>query len=359
MHKTVLLLLTLASLAAAQTPDAPIVAFQFAVSGDSRNCGDVVMPAIAAKVLKTGARFYWHLGDFRAIYMFDEDMAPPPETGLKLSTLDISTYESTAWPDFIRNQLMPFGTLPVYLAIGNHEAIPPMNRDLYIAQFADWINSDAVRAQRLADAPADHLVKTYYHWIQQGVDFITLDNATYDKFDDAQVTWLRGVLQRAAVSPQVRTVVVGMHAALPGSSAASHSMNNWAQGDKSGREVYQQLWNLQQSSGKKVYVLASHSHFLLQDVYNTPDWKGRVLTGWIVGTAGAVRYRLPPNLPAAILARTDVYGFLLASVMTDGSITFSFQPVTLEELLKVNHGTRADALMKWCVEHNKSMFAPR
>src|SRR5579862_3364204 len=51
----------------------------FAVSGDSRNCGDVVMPAIAAGVIQSGASFYWHLGDFRAIYEFDEDMQHQPE----------------------------------------------------------------------------------------------------------------------------------------------------------------------------------------------------------------------------------------------------------------------------------------
>ena len=356
MLKTIPLLLTLAAAAAAQ--DAPTVAFQFAVSGDSRNCGDIVMPAIAANVLSTPARFYWHLGDFRAIYTFDEDLVPPPATGLKPAPLTISGYESMAWPDFIRRQLTPFGALPVYLAIGNHEAIPPMSRDLYIAQFADWINSDVIRTQRLNDLPTDHLVKTYYHWIQQGVDFITLDNATSDKFDDAQLTWLRGVLQRAVASPQVRTIVVGMHAALPGSTGASHSMNNWAQGDKSGRDVYQQLWNAQQASGKKVYLLASHSHFLLEDVYNTPDWQGRVLPGWIVGTAGAVRYRLPNHLPSGIQARTDVYGFLLASVLTDGTLTFQFHEVKLDDLRQADHGTHPDAVIKWCAEHNQSLLPP-
>ena len=32
--------------------------WQFAVSGDSRDCGDVVMPAIANSVLSTQAQFY-------------------------------------------------------------------------------------------------------------------------------------------------------------------------------------------------------------------------------------------------------------------------------------------------------------
>src|SRR5712692_9579644 len=82
-------------------------AFSFAVSGDSRNCGDVVMPAIAEGVRKEGAAFYWHLGDFRAIYDFDEDFI---ERHPKTSILD---YEDAAWKDFIAEQLDSFGDLPV------------------------------------------------------------------------------------------------------------------------------------------------------------------------------------------------------------------------------------------------------
>ncbi|MGC1169815.1 MAG: hypothetical protein WA886_12990, partial [Candidatus Acidiferrales bacterium] len=58
------------------TNDAP---WSFAVSGDSRNCGDVVMPAIAAGVLKDNASFYWHLGDFRKNSDFDEDIQHQPD----------------------------------------------------------------------------------------------------------------------------------------------------------------------------------------------------------------------------------------------------------------------------------------
>jgi len=71
---------------AAQTAAGP---WKFAISGDSRNCGDIVMPAIAAGVTHDGASFYWHLGDFRAIYTFDEDLEKP---------LNIITYETTACP---------------------------------------------------------------------------------------------------------------------------------------------------------------------------------------------------------------------------------------------------------------------
>jgi hypothetical protein len=48
-------------------------AWTFAVSGDSRNCGDVVMPSIAADAAKNNVAFYWYLGDLRAIYAVDED----------------------------------------------------------------------------------------------------------------------------------------------------------------------------------------------------------------------------------------------------------------------------------------------
>src|SRR6478609_12148755 len=53
--------------------------WNFAVSGDSRNCGDVVMPSIAASATKNKAAFYWHLGDLRAIYGIDEDYQASPE----------------------------------------------------------------------------------------------------------------------------------------------------------------------------------------------------------------------------------------------------------------------------------------
>ena len=72
--------------------------WQFAVSGDSRDCGDVVMPAIANSIATTQAQFYWHLGDFRKIYDFDEDMQATQPAN---KPMNISDYESAAWPDFI------------------------------------------------------------------------------------------------------------------------------------------------------------------------------------------------------------------------------------------------------------------
>ena len=158
--------------------------WKFAVSGDSRNCGDIVMPAIAQQVRGDGAAFYWHLGDYRLMSNFDQDYRQI------YPTATIDDYLANAWPDFIQHQMKPFGDLPVFLGIGNHELVTPKTRPQYIAQFADWLDRPVIRQQRLADNPDDHLVKTYYHWIERGVDFITMDNASPDMFDDDQMTWL-------------------------------------------------------------------------------------------------------------------------------------------------------------------------
>jgi hypothetical protein len=319
----------------------PAGAWKFAVSGDSRNCGDVVMPAIAAGVLHDGANFYWHLGDFRAIYTFDEDLMKP---------LNIITYETTAWPDFIAHQLAPFGNLPIYLTPGNHETIPPATRDAYLLQFADWLATPTLRQQRLADDPADHALRTYYHWVQRNVDFIALDNASHDEFDDAQLKWFHAILKRDEANDGIRAIVVGMHAALPGSFGGDHSMNDWPQGKTSGRDVYEALWHAQNAAHKHVYIIASHSHFYMPDVYRTDEWKGKVIPGWIVGTAGAVRYRLPANAPPA--AMTDVYGYLVATAQPNGAIDFAFQKVTIDDLKRASPD-RPEALLRWCVEQNK------
>src|ERR1700738_4761324 len=109
--------------------------WRFAVGGDSRNCGDVVMPAVAAGARAAQASFYWHLGDFRAIYDFDQDLVAARRATSR--PLTISDYLRTAWDDFIESQLSPFGSIPVYLAIGNHETISPKTRAEYLIQFAD------------------------------------------------------------------------------------------------------------------------------------------------------------------------------------------------------------------------------
>jgi hypothetical protein len=336
----------------AQQP--PSVPFKFAVSGDSRNCGDVVMPAIASGVRRDSAEFYWHLGDFRAIYKFDEDIVPPPNLDLPAPPMTISLYETTAWQDFIAHQMKPFGNLPVFLGIGNHETIPPATREAWLIQFADWLNAPAIRSQRLKDDPSDHKLHAYYHWTRGNIDFITLDNASPDQFNDAQMHWVSSVLQRDQASAEIRTIVVGMHEALPGSISESHSMTESAQGVKSGREVYEMLWHAHNAAHKRVYVLASHSHFYMENIFDTPAWKDKVLPGWITGTAGALRYRLPAAAGPSQKAMTDVYGYLLGTAAADGSISFTFRKLSLEDLLAANEGIPRP-LVNWCYTDNKQL----
>lgn len=353
LHATVLLaVITFSITLAAQQEPASDLAWKFAVSGDSRNCGDIVMPAIAAGVRKDGAAFYWHLGDYRAIYNFDEDYrrTHPQAT--------ISQYFAAAWPDFIQHQIVPFGDLPVFLEIGNHELIPPKTRPEYIAQFADWLDQPVLHRQRLLDNPSNHLLTTYYHWIDRGVDFISMDNASPDMFDSAQMAWFNMVLGKDAKNDSVRSVVVGMHAALPDSSSAGHSMNDSPQETVTGRKVYAQLSAFRNTTHKNVYVIASHSHFVMNDPYNTACHKGEVLPGWIVGSAGAVRYRLPADRATSTLSRTNVYGYLLGTVAPDGSITFQFREVKQSEVPASVVEEFSEDQVQWCFEQNKSDYRP-
>jgi len=330
--------------------------WRFAVSGDSRNCGDVVMPAIAKGVAADSAQFYWHLGDFRALADFDQDMLGRASGG----KLTVNAYLNTAWDDFIQNQIAPFGNLPVFLAIGNHELEATRSRGDYITQFADWLDTPLLQKQRLADDPKDHKLKTYYHWIHGSIDFIALDNASHDQFTPAQIAWFEGVLKRAASNPETKTVVVGMHAALPDSLSLGHSMNEWAEGIESGRRVYHDLLALKNDSHKNVYILGSHSHFFMENVFNT-DYilsHGGVLPGWIVGTAGAVRYRLPREAGQARVAKTDVYGYLLGTVHADGIIDFTFREVTQKDVPSSVQQRLQAATIEQCFTGNKSDFQP-
>src|SRR5262249_16632922 len=146
------------------------VKWTFAVSGDSRNCGDVIMPAIAASARTNTAAFYWHLGDLRATSFIDEDYLHEPEHRDPVPPKTF--YDRTEWDVFSQSQLNFFGWIPVYVGIGNHETYPPKSREQFIIQFADWLNTPVLREQRLADNPNDHALKSFFHWVKDGIDFI-------------------------------------------------------------------------------------------------------------------------------------------------------------------------------------------
>jgi hypothetical protein len=332
--------------------------WKFAVSGDSRNCGDVVMPAIAQGVKQTGAAFYWHLGDLRAIYDVDEDIRQQPEHLLK--PLTKSEYLDMAWNDFIQNQIAPFGTVPFYLGIGNHETIAPRDHAAFLAQFRSQLDLPNLRAQRLLDDPTDLEPKTYYHWIERGVDFINLDNATQYQFDPDQVAWFEKTLGSDSASVRIHTIVVGMHEALPESLSKGHSMDQSEGGTQSGLRVYADLLNVQNKNHKRVYVLASHSHYFMDGTFNTDYWRthGGILPGWIVGTAGAVRYALPPDADQAHAALTNVYGFLTGTVSSDGRIRFDFERLNESDIPEAITARYTADFVHWCFDKNSQAPAP-
>ena len=331
-----------------------VKSWQFVFSGDSRNCGDVVMPTIAQDMEKTKAEFYWHLGDLRAVSDFDEDILN--RAGAKRPS--INAYENGTWDDMIENQINKF-KVPFFLGIGNHETAYPKTRADYLIQFADWLNMPVLRDQRLKDDPKDHKLRSYFHWQKGGVDFIYLDNATIDQFDAAQMVWFNKVMNRADADPAITTIVVGMHEALPDSLSYDHSMSDYGNGERSGRAVYRRLLTSQNQAKKSVYVLASHSHFVMDNIYNSEYWKanGGVLPGWIVGTAGAVRYKLPKDAEKySPIAKTNVYGYMLATVnpkgQPAGSIKFDFHELKETDVpadVNTKFGTE---LVHWCFEKN-------
>ncbi|HSY49231.1 MAG TPA: hypothetical protein VLC46_10505 [Thermoanaerobaculia bacterium] len=329
-----IILFPIFALAQPAPPPAPDATWRFAIAGDSRNCGDVIMPAIADGAKNDGAKFYWHLGDWRAIYNFDEDTS---QAAVMAGTpLQVQGYLKGAFKDAIDNQVKAFDDrgVPVWVGIGNHETTFPMSRGAFVKAFKAYLDLPAIHDQRLKDDPGDTTVRTYYHVVMNGIDFITLDNGTCDMFDDAQMSWLRKLLDRDAADPSIRTVVAGMHAALPDSRSCGHSMGNYPIQQTSGRQVYGLLLSMRDKHRKQVYVLSSHSHFVMDNVYDSDYWRanGGVLPGWIVGTSGAVRYRLPETATPGPNVRTDVYGYLLGTVSPNGSIAFAFHELTPKDI---------------------------
>jgi Calcineurin-like phosphoesterase len=327
--------------------------WRFVASGDSRNCGDVVMPAIAETAKRTQAAFFWHLGDIRWTASFDEDLQHQPEHIKK--PMSVGEYETIEWPDFIDSQIAPFGSIPFFLGIGNHEIIPPLKtREEFLLQFADWLDSPVLRTQRLKDDPRDRKLKSYFHWIDRGVSFYYLDSASAEQFDEAQVSWFEKTLAKDLADPTITTIVTGMHKALPESISAGHSMNESPTGTESGRHVYGDLLRAQNEAHKHVYVLASHSHYYMDGIFNTAYWRqnGGILPGWIVGTAGAVRYALPPNASDARGALVNTYGSLVGTVQPNGEINFQFETVEEKDVPETVVGRYGHEFVHWCFVEN-------
>jgi len=376
------LVLLLSSLGSGQFMGPPVPmpegSWRFIIAGDSRNCGDIVMPAIAANSARYTPSFYWHLGDLRAIYKIDEDMDFAAANNGEF--LSCSPYWRQAWPDFIEHQIAPFGSLPFYVGIGNHEIIYPVDTTQFRRQFAAWLDQESLRNQRVQDEADDQamgkkpeaaersgkkkekkeatsaepeLPPTYFHWLLKGVDFIYLDNSS-DAFFPEELEWFERVLWRDSKNDTIKSLVVGMHESLPDSLANHHSMGDSKNPDArpTGLQVYEDLRTFRDQNKKNVYVLSSHSHFYMEDIFATEDIRKHddPLSGWIIGSAGAERYKLP--VPASEKAKTDVYGYLVGTVSEEGTIEFKFQEIRETD---VTNSTRRDypqTLVHWCFVHN-------
>jgi hypothetical protein len=332
----------------------------FAVSGDSRDCGDLIVPKIAAAIAREGGRapaeFYWHLGDFRRLFDVDCDIAKRADPGYDCAARPVGSfgsaamdgYLSGAWPDFIANQVLAFGTTPVFLGIGNHEVGVGRTRDDYRRQFQRWLTQEPIHRQRTLEATTGFYSNegdTYYHFILHGVDFISLDNADDTSFSAAQIAWLEKVLARDAADPAVSTLVAAMHEALPYSASRGHAMDASCQGLCSGQQVYGLLFRAQGLAGppekrKHVYVFASHAHLYAEDIFNQPEHAGQVLPGWLIGTAGAEQYSTAIR-----------YGYLEVEVHADGTLEPRFREVT-RDMPPAGEGAGAESLADYCFTKN-------
>jgi hypothetical protein len=114
----------------------------------------------------------------------------------------------------------------------------------------------------------------------------------------------------------------------------------------SGQQAYDLLFRAQNLAAppekrKHVYVLASHSHYFLENIYDTPEHRGQVLPGWIIGTAGAQQYR-----------ETIQYGYTRMEVLSDGTLTARFQEVGADTP-PLASGPGAKELTDFCFHVNK------
>ncbi len=336
-------------------------AWFFAVAGDSRDCGDLIMPKIAydiaANQAKTPVAFFWHLGDFRLAYDVDCDQLlrshPSYDCASRTQPLgddDMDAYLAGAWRDFLDRQIAPFGATRVFLGIGNHELAGGRTREDFRQTFRKWLTQGPIHAQRRADArrgiPSTE-GDTSYHFTYRGADFIFLDNADPQAFTPEQITWLARVLAADAAEPTLRTIVVGMHEALPYSTVREHAMDATCQGRCSGSQVYDMLFRGQNLSApepqrKHVVVFASHMHTFASGVYDTPEHRGQVVPGWVIGTGGAQQYASPIR-----------YGYVLVEVRPDGSAGVEFREVT-RATPPPAAGPGAAALTDYCFAMNQS-----
>ena len=129
-------------------------------------------------------------------------------------------------------------------------------------------------------------------------------------------------------------------------------MSESPRGDKSGREAYEALWHAHDAAHKHVYVLASHSHYYMDNIFETADWKDKVLPAGSSAqpALNAISYRpklRPRNTPRPMFMATSI-----ATVAPDGAASFQFQRLSLDDLHAINGSRIPEPLVRWCYENN-------
>jgi hypothetical protein len=94
----------------------------------------------------------------------------------------------------------------------------------------------------------------------------------------------------------------------------------------------------------------------MDGIFNTDYWRanGGVLPGWIIGTAGAVRYALPKESSDAHAAETNVYGFLLAQAKPSGEIEFTFKRLQESDVPATVVDRYRPEFVHWCFAENSA-----
>jgi len=180
---------------------------------NSRNCGDVVMPGIAETAKKNHAAFYWHLGDLRPSTLSMKTSSTSPNISRNRYRLRIT--KALRGPTSSTARFRHSDRFLFLWAWESRDDSPLKTREDFLLQFADWLDTPVLRAQRLRDNPQDHRLKTYFHWIDRGVAFYYLDSASAEQFDGAQMGWFERTLAKDLADPGVTAIVAGMHKALP------------------------------------------------------------------------------------------------------------------------------------------------
>jgi hypothetical protein len=134
-------------------------------------------------------------------------------------------------------------------------------------------------------------------------------------------------------------------------------MNDWPLGVSTGHRVYADLLQFKQKTGKPVYILASHSHFVMSDIFDSDYWRGHggVLPGWIVGTAGAQRYPLPALANRAKVAKQKVYGYLIGTAHSDGTVDFAFHEIQRSDIPPAIVQRYTQSLVDYCFNQNSEV----